>query len=136
MEACTPVAGIGSGRDSSASITAMLPPSVLAIAKECAIAQFRITERLLAAVHSTAEGCLARVLVDLQFRFGDEREDGTAFVPLHFSRAELGALAGTSTETVTRTLTVWNRDGFATVEPKGDIEFHRWEEFQKLARSL
>jgi len=118
------------------AFSAEMPAAMRGMLNEYNEVKERAIDRLLAAIHCTAEGCIALALVDLQERYGDERDDGSAFIPLHFTRAELAALAGTSTETVIRTLTTWARAGLVISTPEGAIEIRNLGELQKIARAL
>jgi len=62
---------------------------------------------------------LASLLLALAGRFGDEREDGTTFVPLALSRGELSSLVGSRVETTIRTLSRWQRQGWVHTTREG-----------------
>lgn len=62
---------------------------------------------------------LASLLLALAGRFGDEREDGTTFVPLALSRGELSSLVGARVETTIRTLSRWQRQGWVRTTRDG-----------------
>jgi len=59
---------------------------------------------------------LATLLLELAARFGDEAADGTTRVPIALSRAQLAALVGARVETVIRTLSAWQREGWLRAE--------------------
>jgi len=109
------------------------PRAALAWALESSRAQERMTDRLLWSLHSNAETRVALVLMDLQERYGDDREDGSAFLSLRFTRAELAALAGVSTETAIRVLSAWAKAGLVTDAESGGIEIRNRDELRRLA---
>ena len=60
---------------------------------------------------------LARLLLDLQGRFGDEAEDGSTLLPVPLSRQDLAHGVGATIETVIRTMSRWQKEGvLATYE--------------------
>jgi CRP-like cAMP-binding protein len=104
---------------------AMDAPAATALAFELQSATTRISERLLSNFHASAETRLAQVLTDLLERFGDEREDGSAFISLRLTRTELSSLAGVTVETVIRTLGVWKKANLVTSnDDGGGFEIH------------
>jgi CRP-like cAMP-binding protein len=62
---------------------------------------------------------LARLFVHLLARFGDEREDGSALLPILLQRRQLAELVGVRVETVIRTMRRWEAEGFVTNEEAG-----------------
>jgi CRP-like cAMP-binding protein len=62
---------------------------------------------------------LARLLVHLLTRFGDEREDGSALLPILLQRRQLAELVGVRVETVIRTMRRWEAEGLVTNEKDG-----------------
>jgi CRP-like cAMP-binding protein len=64
---------------------------------------------------------IATLLLHLADRFGDENEDGDTFIPVALSRKTLARLVGVRDETVTRTMTRWEREGLVVTEPTGFI---------------
>lgn len=74
-------------------------------------AQVAGTHRRIAVFTEEIEARLATVVVQLCDRFGDEMEDGTLFIPIQLSRADVASMAGTTPESVTRVLSRWTREG-------------------------
>jgi CRP/FNR family transcriptional regulator, nitrogen oxide reductase regulator len=64
---------------------------------------------------------LARLLLGLADRFGDEREEGGTFVPLTLTRSELACLVGARVETTIRTLSRWQREGAISCTKDGFV---------------
>jgi CRP/FNR family transcriptional regulator, nitrogen oxide reductase regulator len=64
---------------------------------------------------------LARLLLGLAERFGDEREEGGTFVPLTLTRSELACLVGARVETTIRTLSRWQREGAISCTKDGFV---------------
>ncbi|HEY8432529.1 MAG TPA: Crp/Fnr family transcriptional regulator [Sandaracinaceae bacterium] len=62
---------------------------------------------------------LAALFVDLAERFGDEMEDGSTFVPLVLSRAQIATYVGARVETVIRCCTGWDRAGLLAKRTNG-----------------
>lgn len=62
---------------------------------------------------------LARLMLDLVDRFGDEDLDGRHFVPLALSRAQLATYVGARVETVIRVCSAWQRAGLLTTSREG-----------------
>jgi CRP-like cAMP-binding protein len=108
------------------------PRAAFALAIECNRLQERMTSRLLWSLHSSAEIRVALVLADLQERYGDDREDGSAFIPLRLTRAELAAMAGVSTETAIRVLSAWAKIGLVTDADNGGTEIRNRDEFRRI----
>lgn len=104
----------------------------VALALECGRAKNRMRDRLLAVVHSSAEARVAQTMLDLQERFGDDNEDGSAFIAIHFGRSELASLAGVSNETAIRILSVWAKRGLVTDTAEGGIAISSLEELRKV----
>ena len=87
----------------------------------------RLNEQLtrrLALSTSTADARLARILIDLAERFGDELEDGSMLIPLRVTRAQLASLVGATVETTIRTLSRWHRDGLIVSDELGIVIRH------------
>lgn len=82
-----------------------------------------VTQRL-ALSTTTADARLARILVDLAERFGDELEDGSTLIPLRITRAQLASLVGATVETTIRTLSRWHRDGHLISDELGIVIKH------------
>lgn len=80
--------------------------------------------RRLALSTATADARLARILLDLAERFGDELEDGSVLIPLRVTRAQLAALVGATVETTIRTLSRWTRDGHIVSDEHGIVLKH------------
>lgn len=80
--------------------------------------------RRLALSTATADARLARILLDLAERFGDELEDGSTLIPLRVTRAQLAALVGATVETTIRTLSRWTRDGHIVSDEHGIVLRH------------
>lgn len=57
---------------------------------------------------------LARLLVHLLDRFGDDLEDGSAMLPLDLQRRQLAELVGARVETVIRAMRRWAAEGLVT----------------------
>lgn len=64
---------------------------------------------------------LATLLLALAERFGDEREDGSTFVPVPLSRQELSRLVGARAETVIRTMSRWQKVGVVATDARGFV---------------
>lgn len=62
---------------------------------------------------------LATLLIHLVDRFGDELEDGSVCVAIALSRGQLARLVGARTETVIRTMTKWQREGWVQTNAEG-----------------
>lgn len=62
---------------------------------------------------------LATLLNHLVERFGDELDDGTVTVAISLSRGQLAKLVGARTETVIRTMTKWQREGWVETSAEG-----------------
>jgi CRP-like cAMP-binding protein len=62
---------------------------------------------------------LARLFVHLLDRFGDEREDGSALLPILLQRRQLAELVGVRVETVIRTMRRWEAEGLVASEEGG-----------------
>jgi CRP-like cAMP-binding protein len=62
---------------------------------------------------------LARLLVHLLARFGDERADGSALLPIVLQRRQLAELVGVRVETVIRTMRRWATEGLVTSDAAG-----------------
>lgn len=80
--------------------------------------------RRLALSTATADARLARILLDLAERFGDELEDASVLIPLRVTRAQLAALVGATVETTIRTLSRWTRDGHIVSDEHGIVLKH------------
>jgi len=52
-------------------------------------------------------------------RFGDEGEDGLVHIPVSLSRVQLSRLVGARVETVIRTLSKWQKDGWIETREDG-----------------
>ena len=78
------------------------------------------------------EARLATLLVQLDERFGDEFDDGTALVPVVLSRQELADLVATSFETAIRAMTKWEREGVVATTQSGFSIMDRTE-LRKIA---
>lgn len=101
----------------------------------CGAQEDRMLERLIAAANGSSESRIASMLLDLVERFGDVREDGSAFIPFHLRRAELAAICGITQETMIRKMSAWSRTGLITdgsVENGGGIEISNIEDLRKL----
>ncbi len=90
--------------------------------------RLRALERSAARAQRPVEERLARVLLDLAARFGDELEDGATIVTLRLSRAQIAAMAATTVDSAVRTLTRWSRAGLVTVSGEG-IVLHGLDRF-------
>lgn len=66
----------------------------------------------------SVEHRLARQLLELADRFGDELDDGTVILPLRMTRGDLGNMVATTQETVTRTVSRWSRMGLVSFFPQ------------------
>lgn len=97
--------------------------AALAFARNLARMNEQLTRRL-ALSTTTADARLARILVDLGERFGDELEDGSVLIPLRVTRAQLAALVGATVETTIRTLSRWHRDGLIVSDELGIVIKH------------
>jgi CRP/FNR family transcriptional regulator len=80
----------------------------------------------------SVEARLATLLVQLDERFGDEFDDGTALVPVVLSRQELADLVATSFETAIRAMTKWEREGVVATTQSGFSIMDRTE-LRKIA---
>lgn len=76
---------------------------------------------------------LARLLAHLLVRFGDEREDGSALLPILLQRRQLAELVGARVETVIRTMRRWGAEGLVTSD-KGGMCVLEPAELEKRAR--
>lgn len=56
----------------------------------------------------------ARVLLELAEQAGEEQEDGSVLVQVPLSREDLAGLAATTTESVSRVMSQWKRDGLVS----------------------
>ena len=65
----------------------------------------------------TVESRLARVLLNLLERFGDEDGEGRTFLPLQLTRVRLAQACGARVETVSRTMAAWERESFVVQGP-------------------
>lgn len=77
---------------------------------------------------------LATLLMHLVDRFGDELEDGTVSVAIALSRGQLARLVGARTETVIRTMTKWQREGWVETSNDG-MRFRSTEPLKSLMES-
>lgn len=77
---------------------------------------------------------LATLLLHLASRFGDERGDGTTFVPIHVSRAECARLVGATSETTIRTFSRWQKKGLVETTPEG-FALHDVEALTEITRT-
>jgi CRP-like cAMP-binding protein len=64
---------------------------------------------------------LATLLLHLSERFGDERDDGTVWIPLTLSRTCLGRLVSARVETVIRALGRMRKEGVLRLESDGIV---------------
>ncbi len=62
---------------------------------------------------------LARLMLDLADRFGDEQLDESHFVPLALSRTQLATYVGARVETVIRVCSAWQRAGLLATTKDG-----------------
>jgi CRP-like cAMP-binding protein len=62
---------------------------------------------------------LATLLLHLIDRFGDEMEGGATSVAINLSRGQLARLVGARSETVIRTMTKWQREGWVETTAEG-----------------
>ncbi len=67
----------------------------------------------------TVDKRLAVLMQHLVERFGDETEDGKVHVPVVLSRAQLARLVGARVETVIRTVSRWQKDGWLETTAEG-----------------
>ena len=77
---------------------------------------------------------LAMLLMHLVERFGDELEDGSVCVAITLSRGQLARLVGARTETVIRTMTKWQREGWVETSNEG-MSFRSTEPLKLLVES-
>ncbi len=102
---------------------AMHGAAALALGRGLGRVNEQLTRRL-ALSTTTADARLARILLDLGERFGDELEDGSVLIPLRVTRAQLASLVGATVETTIRTLSRWHRDGHIVSDELGIVIKH------------
>ncbi len=64
---------------------------------------------------------LAMLLLDLNARFGDERDDGTVVLPVPLSRLDLALCVGATIETVIRAMSRWQKQGVIETHAQGFV---------------
>ncbi len=109
--------------------------AVLAFALACGWQESYMRERLITTTFGSSEARVATMLVDLVDHYGDQREDGTWFIPFHFTRAELAALCGVTQETLIRKLSAWSKDGLVTdasAEHGGGLNIRNLADLRKI----
>jgi CRP-like cAMP-binding protein len=67
----------------------------------------------------SVEKRLAVLMQHLLERFGDEGEDGRLHVPVALSRVQLARVVGARVETVIRTMSRWQKDGWLETDSDG-----------------
>lgn len=90
-----------------------------------------ITERMEDAVFLGLPARLARRLVALADRYGDEGPEGVT-IDLRLSQTDLGNLVGTSRESVNKTIKAWERDGWLRHD-RGVVVIRDREALDRLA---
>lgn len=78
-----------------------------------------LQEKIAVMSAGSVEQRLATLLLVLTERFGDERDDGSAVVPVRLSRHELARLVGATTETTSRAMSRWRREGVVDTTADG-----------------
>lgn len=68
---------------------------------------------------STVEKRLAVLMQHLLERFGDEGAEGQHHVPVALSRVQLARVVGARVETVIRTMSRWQKEGWLQTTPEG-----------------
>ena len=81
---------------------------------------------------TSASTRLARCLMRVAHKWGEERADGSIHIGQHFSQSDLGELAGIARENVNRHLQQWAQEGLLTFE-KGDITLLDAEKLEEIA---
>jgi len=102
-------------RSASASSGALLTSMNTSLIEHTRALQEKI--RILTA--GAVERRLSTLLLHLAERFGDESADGTTFVPIQLSRAEVGRVIGVTIETTSRTFSRLRRDGLVETTDEG-----------------
>lgn len=110
-------------RDPVLDALARSGPAAVAFGRNLGRMNELITQRL-ALSTTTADARLARILLDLAERFGDELEDGSTLIPLRITRSQLASLVGATVETTIRTLSRWHRDGHLVSDELGIVIKH------------
>lgn len=114
------------------SAVALNEAAATALAVERHQAYVRATERMLMGYYAGAEARLAQVLIELFDRFGDEREDGTLFIPLQLTRNDLAALGGMTVETAIRMMTAWAKAGVVSKGENNEIQIRNRGELRRI----
>lgn len=74
---------------------------------------------------------IATLLLHLAERFGDEDEQGNIWIPVPLSRGAISRLVGARVETVIRTISGWQKDGWIKTTKDG-FELDRLEPLRDL----
>lgn len=110
----------------------MCPPAAIEttrmMGREAAYARTRAVR-----MTGAAENRLAAEIMDLAERFGDEINDGTLWIPIQFSRAELASMAGVRVETTIRELKRWKSSKILDASQEDGMRVLNPTEMRKIA---
>ena len=81
---------------------------------------------------TSANTRLARCLMRVAHKWGEQQADGSIHVEQHFSQSDLGELAGIARENVNRHLQHWVQEGLLLFD-KGDITLLDTEKLEEIA---
>ncbi|HUX44814.1 MAG TPA: Crp/Fnr family transcriptional regulator [Terracidiphilus sp.] len=97
----------------------------------CQEYRFALQDACRIALTETVAARLARLLLELAHQIGEQSADGEFRFPLLLTHEEMASMAGTTRETVTRTLGQFRKDGWITIED-GLVTLHRPDQLQTL----
>jgi CRP-like cAMP-binding protein len=107
----------------------------LAFAAETARRTLAMQQRFVLA-SARVEKRLASVILDLGEKFGDDLEDGSVLIPLRMKRGDFAALISVSTETATRLMSQWTKDGVLVTGADGSLTVKDPKALERIAKGL
>jgi CRP/FNR family cyclic AMP-dependent transcriptional regulator len=82
----------------------------------CQEYRFALQDACRLALAETVAARLGRLLLELAYQIGEHLEDGAYRYPLLLTHEEMASMAGTTRETVTRTIGQFRKDGWISIE--------------------
>lgn len=97
----------------------------------CQEYRFALQDACRLALAETVAARLGRLLLELAFQIGEHLHEGGYRYPLLLTHEEMASMAGTTRETVTRTLGQFRKDGWISIEDSL-VTIHQPERLQEL----